>query len=80
MGVLLTIHTISFILCVSCTLFLIYTIEDEDSLEFYKSNGFSVDKLKKSINILSISSVIPVFNTMIVVFGLYSFVKELFNE
>ena len=76
MGVLLTIHTISFILCVSCTLFLIYTIEDEDSLEYYKSVGFSIDELKNSIIILSVGSVIPVLNTLIVVFCLYSFVKR----
>ena len=77
MGVLLTIHTISFILCVSCTLFLIYTIEDEDSLECYKSVGFSIDELKNSVLILSVGSVIPVLNTLIAVLCLYSFVKGL---
>lgn len=80
MGVLLIIYTISFILCVIYTMFLIYTTKNEDCLEFYKSTGFGIDKLNRFISFLSISSVIPVFNTMIVVFGLYAFVKELFNE
>ena len=80
MGVLLTIHSISFVLCVLYTLCLIRYSKNPKSLEFFKANGFGYNKLKTIINILSVGSVVPVFNTLFIISALYYLIKELFNE
>ena len=79
MGVLLTIYAISFILCVLYTLYLIRASKNPEFLEFCEVNGFDYNKLKSTINILSVGSVIPVTNTLIIISVLYSLIKELFN-
>lgn len=79
MGFLLTVYTISFILCVLYTLYLIRASKNPEFLEFCAVNGFGYSKLKSAINILSVGSVVPVFNTLFIISALYSLIKELFN-
>lgn len=78
MGVLLIIYTISFILCVLYTCYLIYTTYDEEALQFYKSKNISIDKLNTGIKILSVGSVIPVVNTLYVVYAIIIITREFF--
>lgn len=80
MGILLTIYTISFILCALYAYYLIYTTYDEESLQFYKSKNISIDKLNTGIKILSVGSVIPVVNTLYVVYAIIIITREFFID